>query len=283
MQTRERMFFGLSDMTAWKFAGVNILHMLYILSTRQGKIYGRAIQQLLAELFDNTWVIGNDLLYTILNTYEKEGYVASQWDKDEDPNKRYIRYYWITDKGINYLNGLKRSFSLTLKYMNGLFDTSLKLIWQDSKPQEKAHPTMRISSSAFTVLNILNLLYLKKHSPDKKEWLYGREIKEELKKFYKGLWEPSDGVLYPQMSALDLQGYVMSRWVSNDESDLKKKRTVREYRITEKGEEHLKWLLSPQSGLKNKIIGLQRMCQKSLDFLDGKIPLTKLAYEKVSA
>jgi len=142
---------------------------------------------------------------------------------------------------------------------------------------------MQISSSAFTVLNILNLLYCKKSSGEKEGWLYGREIKQELKKLYKGIWGPSDGVLYPQMSELDTKGFVVSRWAhSGGECDLKKKRTVREYRITEKGEDYLKYLLSPQSGLKNKIIGLQKMCQRSLDFLDGKVPV-QIVYEKATA
>lgn len=185
MQTRERMFFGVSDMTAWKFAATNILHILCILSNSQKKIHGRAIQQLFAEVFDGIWIVGNDLLYTILNTYEQEGYISSTWDKDEDTNKRYIRYYWITDKGMNYYKSLKWTFPSTLKYTRDIFAISLEIIWQNSDPQEKTESPAQISSSAFTVLNILNLLYSKKYSRGEKEWLYGREIKQELKKFIK--------------------------------------------------------------------------------------------------
>lgn len=285
MNTRERMFFGVSDITAWKFAGVNILHILYILSNRQQKIYGRAIQQLFAELFGGTWVVGNDLLYTILNTYELEGYVASQWDRDEsDPNKKYIRRYWITTKGVNYYKSLKWTFISTLKHMESIFDTSLEFVWGDRKPQEPATNAVQISSSAFTVLNILNLLN-KKSAENNPEsgWLYGREIKQELKRIYRGLWEPSDGVLYPQLSELCADGFVVDKWEQNDdEASLKKKRTVRKYMITEKGREYFARLASPESGLKNKIIGLQKMCRRSLDFLDNKIP-PQVVYKKASA
>ena len=75
---RERLFFGISDMSAWKFAGINMLNVLELLHDKR-MVHGRAMQQLLWDLFDNTWTPGNDLTYTILNTYEDQGYIRSYW------------------------------------------------------------------------------------------------------------------------------------------------------------------------------------------------------------
>ena len=257
-KARERLFFGLSDMTAWKFGGINMLNALNLLRDRK-VMHGRALQQLLWELFNETWTPGNDLTYTILNTYEREGYVRSSWENDDDPDKRYIRGYVITDNGVEYLKTIKSSFSDTLIHMQDIFTNSLDSLWEDRDPQAQVQSTSLISSSKFTTLNLLKLLSLHKN-----QWLYAKEIKKKLSSLYNGLWEPSDGVLYPLLSRFSTNGYLLSSWIEDS-----KKRSIREYTITPEGEDYLAKLLSPESGLKNKIIQLEKLCAKSNDFISG--------------
>lgn len=258
---RERLFFGVSDMNARKFAGINILNTLLLLYDKQ-TIHGRALQQLLWSLFDETWTPGNDLIYTILNTYESQGYISSSWEEDEDPDKKYIRKYRITDSGVEYLNTLKSSFIDTLKHMQKVFNISLHFNWEDALPHDTTNSTKLISSSNFTALNLLTLLH--KQKSNNTSWLYAKEIQNKLSSEFDGLWRPSDGVLYPLLSRFSTKGYLKSRWAESG-----KKRTVREYIITDKGEDYLAKLLSPTSGLKNKIIQLENLCSKSCEYISG--------------
>lgn len=281
---RERMFFGISDMSAWKFVGTNILNILYLLQDKKD-LHGRGLQQLLWGIFDEIWTSGNDLTYTILNTYEEEGYVKSYWEDNPDPNRRYIRYYKITDQGIEYLRSLKSSFHDTLNLMQKIFEHSLEFIWGDDITQPPPSNSKPISSSTFTTINVLNYMFRRKYklvaettismlnNPTNaiaiNAWVYGKEIKDMLEDNYNGVWKPSDGVLYPLLSKLDTAEYLKSRWSNNEEEGFKKKRTVREYVITEKGEDYLKELISPEAGLKNKILQLRTLCSKSINIIYG--------------
>jgi len=258
---RERMFFGVSDMNAWKFTGINILNTLWLLHDRK-RVHGRALQQILWDLFDETWAPGNDLIYPILNIYESEGYITSYWEKDDDPDKKYVRKYTITDSGVEYLNTLKLSFVDTLKHMQKVFNLSLYFNWGDTLPQNTTESSELISSSNFTALNLLT--FLRKQKNNGIPWMYAKEIQNRLSLEFSGLWKPSDGVLYPMLSQFSTKGYLKSRWVEG-----KKKRTIREYVITNKGEEYLTELLSSISGLKNKIIQLEGLCSKSCEYISG--------------
>lgn len=260
-KARERLFFGVSDMTAWKFAAINMLNTLNLLHDKK-IVHGRVLQKVLWELFDHTWTPGNELTYKILNTYEYEGYVKSSWQEDPDPDKRYIRGYVITDKGKEYLKTLKLSFSDTLTHMQKVFNISLDFIWGNRTPQKKVKSSVLISSSKFTALNLLTLLDNQKKLSA--PWFYAKEIKKALSSRYDGLWEPSDGVLYPLLSRYSTNGLLQSSWLEDG-----KKRSIREYAITLKGQEYLSSLLSPESGLKNKIIQLEQLCYRSNEYICG--------------
>lgn len=261
MKPRERLFFGVPEMTAWRFAGVQILNILWLFHGKK-ELHGRCLQTILYQLLGGTWTCGNDLLYTILNTYEEEGFVRSRWQKDEDDQKKYIRYYWITDSGVDELKKLKNSFRHDVKSMISLLKHSLCYLWGNSNLQSAGTGTKIISSSMFTMLNVL--AFLKKEN----QWFYAKEIQKKLTDEYSGLWGPSDGVLYPMLSKLEQQGFVSSRW-EEGESGNSKKRTVRMFAITLEGNSYLDELLSPASGLKDKIIRMINMCENSLDFLYG--------------
>lgn len=257
-KARERLFFGVSDMTAWKFAGINILKTLHLYSNKKN-LHGRALQHLLLRLFDNIWAPGNELLYKILNTYEKQGYVQSYWEEGGSSNHRYIRRYKITDKGVAYLNTLKPSFFDTLSYMNKVFKISLDLLWGEEEHSISGESREIISSTMFTELNILNILV---HHSGKSEPLYAKELQRKLSSLYNGLWVPSDGVTYPLLSQLENREYLNSDWLENT-----KKRTVRRYTATNKGVEYFYELTSPQSGLKPKIEDLIQLCESGQSFI----------------
>jgi DNA-binding PadR family transcriptional regulator len=256
-QQRERVFFAMPAITAWRFAGINILHMLWLQQDKK-PLHGRYLKQLMAAILGDAWLPGNDLLYTILNTYEQEGYVRSKWQESEDNNKRYIRYYWITDSGIGYLKTIKAQFLQDMQDLLRILDTSLLYIWKDSSPQPPADKPKPVSSRIFTQLNVMTLL------KETNTWLHAKEIKSRLTGHYSLHWEPSDGMLYPLLSQMEQKGLLESRWEEGG-----KKRTTREYRLTEEGLKSLELMTSPGTGYKNKIIQFADMCRRSKEFLYG--------------
>lgn len=277
MHKRERLFFGVSEITAWKFVGINALTLLHLLHDKK-ELHGKLIQHLIWKLFGEVWTSGNDLTYTILNTYEEEGYVKSHWEKDADEKKKSLRFYSITDAGVSYLQETKGSFTSNLISMAKILERALFLIWQDDSQQDAPQgEQIPLSSLCFSSINVLFLLYEKKYgqgpfvqplhgpSPVSSGCMYAQEIKDVLGSKYDGLWQPSDGVIYPMLSDFELKGYVSSGWSESNP----KKRTTRCFVIEKLGEEYLAQYLLGQSGIKNKLLSLRELCLKSADLVSG--------------
>lgn len=259
---RERIF--LSKISAWHFAEVNILNTLYLLKDKR-KIHGRAMQTLLYELFGEEWSISNDLLYKLLNSLEKEGYVKSQWNTDKDLKKRHTRDYRIKDLGINRLNSLKQSYGNNVKDLTLIIDISSDYIWKNLTLEKKIkNPDFLLSNSLFTGINLLKLL-----NNEIYQEASGREIQESLKKTYRNLWIPSDGVLYPLLSEFEEVGYLYSTWDKDPNEEYSKKRTSRKYRITKKGEGFLEEMISDESGIRNKLFNVKNLCDSSHEYVYG--------------
>lgn len=259
LKNRERLFFGISDLSAWTFTGINILYILDI----YGKyIHGRALQMLLNNLFCNAWKPGNDLLYTTLNSYEEEGYIQSYWsNKSSNKSTRFMRPYTITIEGKKYLNYTKNIFYKELEDMNELVNKSMYIIWGNNNCLLGGEKDIKMSSSLFTMLNVFNFLY------KSNDWSYGGKIKECLYLQY-GNWKPSDGVLYPKLSILENKGFLKSRW-RLDNCKNTKKRTIREYSLTDKGREHYLDLIY-RYNTKNKLLRISVLTNASTNLLYGK-------------
>ncbi|RKD34504.1 PadR family transcriptional regulator [Thermohalobacter berrensis] len=84
----------------------------------------------------------------------------------------------------------------------------------------------KISTTAFVKLYILHLLREKSY--------YGNEIIEEIKYRLDEKWEPSPGMIYPLLRELEENEYIKGWWQEPD------KRSIRRYRLTDKGFEHYK-------------------------------------------
>lgn len=94
--------------------------------------------------------------------------------------------------------------------------------------RQRQFPT-KISTTSFVKLYILHLL-MEKH-------YYGNEIKDEIKARLDNRWEPSPGMIYPLLRQLVKQEYIEGWW------DEPEKRSIRRYKITDKGIQHYKVLL----------------------------------------
>lgn len=91
--------------------------------------------------------------------------------------------------------------------------------------RQRQFPTT-LSTTQFVKLYILHLLTEKNY--------YGNRIKDEISRRLSGKWSPSYGMIYPLLRDLEEQGYIEGWW------DEPNKRSIRRYKITDKGIEHYK-------------------------------------------
>lgn len=91
--------------------------------------------------------------------------------------------------------------------------------------RQRQFPTT-ISTTSFVKLYILHLLTEK--------YYYGNKIKDEINRRLNGKWSPSPGMIYPLLREMEEEGYIEGWW------DEPQKRSIRRYKITDKGIEHYK-------------------------------------------
>lgn len=98
---------------------------------------------------------------------------------------------------------------------------------EKTSTRQRQFPT-KISTTAFVRMYILNLLIDKSY--------YGNKIIEEIKIRLNNRWEPSPGMVYPLLTELESDGYIVGTW------DEPNKRSIKRYRITDKGIDQYKVL-----------------------------------------
>ncbi len=95
------------------FVKLYILHLLM-----EGSYYGNKIKDEISRRLNHKWTPSPGMIYPLLNKLETEGYIIGRW---EEPHKRTIRRYEITDLGIKHYKAIK------IKNKSA-FDNSLKII-----------------------------------------------------------------------------------------------------------------------------------------------------------
>jgi PadR family transcriptional regulator PadR len=85
-----------------KGGGLLPLYALLLLS--QKPRYGNEIMALIGERTRGQWVANPGAIYPLMNTLEAQGLIEGQWD---DPTRRTVRIYHITESGERELNRLR--------------------------------------------------------------------------------------------------------------------------------------------------------------------------------
>lgn len=93
------------------FVKLYILHLL-----NEKDYYGNEIKDEIKRRLDNRWEPSPGMIYPLLRELEKEEYIKGSW---EEPEKRSIRTYKITDEGIKHYKILQ------LKNKNAFYDSLL--------------------------------------------------------------------------------------------------------------------------------------------------------------
>ncbi len=85
-----------------KGGGLLPLYVLHLIA--QQPRYGNEIMDLLAERTKGQWISNPGAIYPLLTLLEKEGFIEGKW---EDPDKRTIRIYTITEAGQAEVSRIK--------------------------------------------------------------------------------------------------------------------------------------------------------------------------------
>lgn len=108
---RQRQFPTTISTTA--FVRLYILHLL-----NEKNLYGNKIKDEITYRLDNKWSPSPGMIYPLLRELESNGYIKGTWD---EPLKRSIRRYRLTDSGIKY-------YKVLLLKNRSSFDDSLVII-----------------------------------------------------------------------------------------------------------------------------------------------------------
>ncbi len=105
------------------FTSIYILHLV----NTMGKMYGQKILNTIEEQMGTRWKPSRGMVYPLLREMEEEGYLKAWWD---EPDKRSIRYYKITEKGAKHLENMKIKYKSSFQDALKIVTTAIDEIYQ---------------------------------------------------------------------------------------------------------------------------------------------------------
>ncbi|NLV75531.1 MAG: helix-turn-helix transcriptional regulator [Tissierellia bacterium] len=110
-----------SKISTTSFVKLYILHLL-----KDKSYYGNEIIDEIRSRLDNKWEPSPGMVYPLLRELEEEGYVTGWW---EEPDKRSIRRYRLTDKGYKHYQIILLQYKPTFEDSLYIVQTVLKDIY----------------------------------------------------------------------------------------------------------------------------------------------------------
>lgn len=117
--TRQRQF--PTNISTTSFVKLYTLHLL-----RDGEYYGNKVIDEISSRLNNKWSPSPGMVYPLLRELESEGYIIGRWD---EPEKRSIKRYRITDKGLDHYNVLINRYESSFYDSLFIIETVLKDIY----------------------------------------------------------------------------------------------------------------------------------------------------------
>ncbi|MFY9213863.1 MAG: PadR family transcriptional regulator [Tissierellaceae bacterium] len=105
------------------FVKLYILHILI-----EKNCYGNRIKDEISERLNHKWTPSPGMIYPLLRELEEEGYINGWW---EEPQKRSIRRYRITDEGIKHYKVIRRQAKESLDNSLYIVKTVLNDIYKE--------------------------------------------------------------------------------------------------------------------------------------------------------
>ncbi|SHI00424.1 PadR family transcriptional regulator [Sporanaerobacter acetigenes] len=110
-----------SKISTTSFVKLYILHLL-----REKSYYGNEIIDEIKYKLKNKWEPSPGMVYPLLRELEEEGYIVGWW---EEPDKRSIRRYKLTDKGYEHYKVISRMYKPAFEDSLFIVQTVLKDIY----------------------------------------------------------------------------------------------------------------------------------------------------------
>ncbi|WP_408956104.1 PadR family transcriptional regulator [Natroniella sp. ANB-PHB2] len=104
------------------FTSIYILHLM----DKYGKMYGQKILDTINQQMGTRWKPSRGMVYPLLREMEEEGYLKAWWD---EPDKRSIRYYRLTEKGAEHLEKMKSKYKSSFRDARKIVDTVIEEIY----------------------------------------------------------------------------------------------------------------------------------------------------------
>lgn len=121
-----------------KGGGLLPLYVLHLLD--QQPHYGNEIMTLIEERTDGGWGTNPGAIYPLLNDLEDQGFITGEW---EDPDKRTVRRYAITEAGRDELDRLKAvmrpKLREALEVLKDMLDDLDDVFSDTPVPEDAAH------------------------------------------------------------------------------------------------------------------------------------------------
>ncbi|MGO1367956.1 MAG: PadR family transcriptional regulator [Senegalia sp. (in: firmicutes)] len=120
--TRNRQF--PSKLSTTQFVKLYILHLL-----NEKSYYGNEIIDEIKERLKKNWEPSPGMIYPMLRQLEEKQYISGWW---EEPDKRSIRHYRITNEGYKHYNDIKLLYRDSLIDSLTIINSALKDIYNES-------------------------------------------------------------------------------------------------------------------------------------------------------
>lgn len=111
-----------SKISTTQFVKLYVLHLLI-----EKSYYGNELIDEIKKRMDYKWEPSPGMIYPLLRNLESNNYIIGWW---EEPNKRSIRHYRITDEGINNYKKIKLLYKSVLDDSLTIIRNTLKDIYR---------------------------------------------------------------------------------------------------------------------------------------------------------
>lgn len=112
-----------SKLSTTQFVKLYILHLLI-----EKSYYGNELIDEIKKRMDYKWEPSPGMIYPLLRELEGNNYIVGWW---EEPNKRSIRYYRITDEGIDYYKRIKLLYKPVIDDSLVIIENTIKDIYKN--------------------------------------------------------------------------------------------------------------------------------------------------------
>lgn len=110
----------------FKISTTSLVKLLILNFLIKKDCYGNELIESIKETSNNKWEPSPGMIYPLLRDLEDQGYIKGRW---KEPDKRSIRYYKITEDGIEHFKVIKRNYKIVLNESLDMVNAILKEIY----------------------------------------------------------------------------------------------------------------------------------------------------------